>query len=369
MLKRANRIAACVALAAALLTGCHHKYENPIAKQTEQPDKVLFDRAISELEHNRFASARLLFNTLINTYESSEFLAKANLAVADSWYREGDTHGLAQAEAAYKDFILFYPTMEESAEAQERVCQIHYDQMEKPDRDSQHAILAEQECRNVLTQYPNSKFAPQAEQLLRNIQENLAMGEYRVATFYMTKGNSVAAANRFTAIPNQFPLFSQADEAAWRSYESWNRLGDRFEKQQIEVLSTIVSEYPLSLHAEPAKARLQEMKAPVPEPNPEAEARMKYELANRNRIGLWSKFWGGFSMHPNLSQAAKSGAPSMEGFQPTTPVSVPPVGSTALPSGEVTVSNPAEGADSATPPAAGQPTPASSTTPSAPKKK
>ena len=37
---------------------------------------------------------------------------------------------MAQAEAEYKDFILFYPTLEESAEAQEKVCMIHYRQMD-----------------------------------------------------------------------------------------------------------------------------------------------------------------------------------------------------------------------------------------------
>ena len=67
---------------------------------------------------------------------------------------------MAQAEAEYKDFILFYPTLEESAEAQEKVCMIHYRQMEKADRDPQHALRAEDECRNVLVQFPNSKFAP-----------------------------------------------------------------------------------------------------------------------------------------------------------------------------------------------------------------
>src|SRR6266704_3293639 len=86
------------------------------------------------------------YDTLINTYDTSEFLAKAKLAIADSWFREGDSHGLAQAEIEYKDFILFYPNMEESAEAQQKVCEIHYLQMEKPDRDPMHALRAEQEC-------------------------------------------------------------------------------------------------------------------------------------------------------------------------------------------------------------------------------
>src|SRR5262249_51639260 len=115
-----------------LTTNCgRKKYDTPITKDTLQPDKVLFDRAIRDIEKGRFEVARLTLNTLINTYDSSEYLAKAKLAIADSWYREGGAHGLAQAEAEYKDFELFYPNMEESAEAQWRVCQIHYRQMEK----------------------------------------------------------------------------------------------------------------------------------------------------------------------------------------------------------------------------------------------
>ena len=102
------------------------KYENPITKDTQQPDKVLFDKSINDIERGRYEVARLTLNTLINTYDTSEFLAKAKLAIADSWYREGGLHGMAQAEAEYKDFILFYPTMEEAGESQQRICDIHY---------------------------------------------------------------------------------------------------------------------------------------------------------------------------------------------------------------------------------------------------
>src|ERR1700704_6564599 len=186
-------------LAAAVLsrlsTSCFRKkkYENPITKDTQQPDKVLFDKAIADIERSRFEVARLTLNTLMNTYDTSEYLAKAKLAIADSWYREAGSHGLAQAEAEYKDFILFYPTMEESAEAQEKVCMIHYKQMEKADRDTTQALRAEDECRNLLVQFPNSKFAPTAQQRLREVQEVIAEGEMRRGTFYHTKGSNPAA--------------------------------------------------------------------------------------------------------------------------------------------------------------------------------
>src|SRR5436305_3103260 len=133
------------------------KYENPITKDTLQPDKVLFDKAMADVERSRFEVARLTLNTLMNTYDTSEYMAKAKLLIADSWYREGGTHGLAQAEAEYKDFILFYPTMAEAGESQERICDIHYKQMQKPDRDQNDALRAEQECKQLITQFPNSK--------------------------------------------------------------------------------------------------------------------------------------------------------------------------------------------------------------------
>src|SRR5690349_16758026 len=150
-----NSIRCFLALAtlAVLTSSCglrRHPYENPITKDTQQPDKVLFDKAIHDIEHSRYEIGRLTLQTLINTYDTSEYLAKAKLAIADSWYREGGAHGLAQAEAEYKDFILFYPAMEESAEAQEKVCDIHYRQMEKADRDPMHAFRAQDECKQLL---------------------------------------------------------------------------------------------------------------------------------------------------------------------------------------------------------------------------
>jgi outer membrane protein assembly factor BamD len=331
------------------LSGCglrRKKYANPITKDTQQPDKVLFDKAINDIEHSRFEIARLLLQNLINTYDTSEYLAKAKLAIADAWFREGGAHGLAQAEAEYKDFILFYPAMEEAAEAQEKVCDIHYKQMEKADRDPMHALRAEQECKQLILQFPNSKFAPLAQQKLRDIQEVLADSEFRVGTLYQKKGSFPAAANRFQAMVDQFPIYSKADEALWQLAESYHRMGDRFENQQVAAYQRIVKDYPLSIHAEDAKAQLEVMKRPVPEADAVAMARMKYEMENHTKPGVPSHFWGLFRSRPDMSQAAKSGTPAMEGYRPTIPASVPAAAATpgALGTNEVSITNP--GSDS-----------------------
>src|SRR6202451_2398255 len=185
-----------VILVALLATSCSFKakkYDDPITKDTKQPDKVLFDHAVNDIEHGRFEIARITLNTMINTYDQSEFLAKAKLAIADSWFREGGAAGLAQAEAEYKDFILFYPTMEEAAESQQKICMIHYKQMDKTDRDPNQALRAEDECRQLIVQFPNSAYVPATQQLLRNIQEALGESEFSVGTFYFSRGDNQAA--------------------------------------------------------------------------------------------------------------------------------------------------------------------------------
>jgi outer membrane protein assembly factor BamD len=367
-----------------LSTSCFRKkkYENPITKDTQQPDKVLFDKAIADIERSRFEVARLTLNTLMNTYDTSEYLAKAKLAIADSWYREAGSHGLAQAEAEYKDFILFYPNMEESAEAQEKVCMIHYKQMEKADRDPKHAMRAEDECRLVLTQFPNSKFAPEAQQKLREIQEVLAQHEFVVGDIYHHKGSFPAAANRLNAVVDAYPLFSKADEALCKLGDSYGRMGPRFADKSAAAYARVVKDYPLSPYADMARGKLEEMEKPIPQADPVAYARQKYEIENKTKQGLISRSWGVFSHSPDVSMAAKSGTPSVDGLRPTTPATVPviaptPVGatgdisiqtagsSTALDNNPDARANPPAAAGTVAPPAAAASATPAGTTPAA----
>jgi len=351
---RNARLTFAVAMLAMLVagSGCRKKvYENPITKDTQQPDKVLYDTSVDDIEHGRYERARIELQTLMNTYDTSEYLAKAKLAVADSWYREGGARGMAQAEAEYKDFIVFYKNMEESAEAQMKICNMQFDQMDKADRDPQHALRAQEECKNVLLQFPNSQYATEAQQRLRGIQEVLADEEFRVETYYFKKGSFAASANRGQELSNQFPLYSNSADGLWMLAMDYQHMGDNFENQEAAAFGRIVSEYPLSAHAEEAKLRLQAMNRPVPEVDPVAYARAVFEANNHDKRGTVSKLWGPFSSKPYLGVAARTGEPSMERFQPGIPASVPLVASgnvgnsanpgvTAqpLPAGEGTVS-------------------------------
>jgi outer membrane protein assembly factor BamD len=320
MLKRAL-VGAC---SLALLSSCiHKKYETPIAKTTQQPDKILFDSAMHSIERGQYEVARISLQTLMNTYESSEYLAKAKLAIADSWFREGGSNGLGQAEAEYKDFQLFYPQMEESAQAQDRICDIHYKQMDKSDRDIIQTLRAETECKDLITQYPNSKFVPSATQKLREVQESLAAHEFAVGDFYHTRQMNPAAANRLNALVDQYPLYSGAGQALYEAGDSYSKMGPRFRKQAGEMFARLVRDYPLDPRVKDATKRLQDMELPVPAPSQAALERAKWEQENFQRLRLTQKAMNVVKSSPDLSHAARSGAPTMTDPKKTIPYSIP----------------------------------------------
>ena len=197
--------------------GCTNKKSvNPLAGVgSKQPDKVLFDKAMDAMRHNRFDVARLTLQTLINTYPDSEFIARAKLAVGDSWYAEGGTAALAQAEQEYNDFEIFFPNMPEAAEAQLKIANIHYQQMEKPDRDYTNAKRAEDEYRKLILQYPDSKLIPEAKQRLLEVQEVLAEREFEIGRFYYLRQSYPASIARLQSLVEKYPLYSRADEALY----------------------------------------------------------------------------------------------------------------------------------------------------------
>lgn len=319
----------------ALSAACtNKKVKNPIANvDSKQPDKVLFDRAMDALKHNRYDVARLTLQTLINTYPDSEFIARAKLGVADSWYVEGGSAAMAQAENEYSDFKTFFPNMPEAAEAQLKIANIHYQQMEKPDRDYTHALRAEQEYRALIQQFPDSKLIPEAKQRLREVQEVLADREFGIGRFYYLRPAYPAAIARLESLVDRYPMYSKADESLYllgQSYESeigvvkqqkfeegslgWKgqqKLIDDFTDKAAAAYNRVLTRYPAMEWAPDAKLRLDALHRPALKPTKAMLAQNKEEVASRHANGTLANIMKGFRKHPDTSQAAKVGDPSL----------------------------------------------------------
>jgi outer membrane protein assembly factor BamD len=275
-----------------------------------EPDKILYEKGLKDLEKGRFEIARLTLQTLLNTYPDSDYKEKAKLAIADSFYKQGGTSGLVQAEAEYKDFMTFFPTSDDADDAQMRVAMTHYKQMEKPDRDRTQAKAAEREFKSMLEQFPDSPLRDEAMQRLREVQEVLAEGDMRVARHYMMLKRYDASVNRSLTVLKEYPDFSQQDAILFI-------MGQALEKKKQVVRAgyyygKVVSDHPLSSYADEARKRLEELNLPIPEANPEAMARAQAEKEQREGNSFRVRVTNVFSKKPDVSTARKTSRPPLD---------------------------------------------------------
>lgn len=297
--------------------------QNGDASDSAEPDKVLYERALNSIKRTKYIEGRLSFQTLINTYPDSEYLAKAKLGLADSYYKEGGTSNLIQAIEEYKNFIVFFPFLDEAAYAQMQVGMAHYRMMEKADRDTTQAQAAEDEFQAFLLKYPQSPLVPRAEQRLREVQEVLADGDFRIGRFYYVKLDYRASAARLMEVTERYPLYSQSDQALWMLGDVYTRAKqvskneddkNRWADLAAQCYDRILRDYPASKLAPLAKARLKTMGMPIPAADPQALARMQNEqkYAKQHHPNFVLKFpMGMIKSSPDVYAAAHSGQPNL----------------------------------------------------------
>ena len=342
-----------------ITSACTNKKSvNPLANVgSKQPDKVLFDKAMDAMKHNRFDVARITLQTLINTYPDSEFIARAKLAVGDSWYAEGGTASLAQAEQEYRDFETFFPNMPEAAEAQLKIANIQYQQMEKADRDYTHAKRAEDEYRNLIMQYPdNPKLVKEGKERLLEVQEVLAEREFEIGRFYYLRGSYPASVARLKTLVEKYPLYSGADEALYvlgQNYEaqiarmratptcvktsprpgcvledSKSKMIEELTREAAAAYSQIITRYPVMDRSDDAKKRLTALHQPVPRPTKAAVKQNREEQDSRRESTTLAKLMSVVKRGPDVATAAKVGDPTL--VDPTPVAANKEAGATAM---------------------------------------
>ncbi len=265
----------------------------------DQPDKILFEKAANEINHGRFDVGRLTLQTLINTYPDSEYLSKAKLEIADSYYRQGGVSGLTQAEAEYKDFITFFPTAPEAPMAEYRAGMAHFRLMGKEDRDTLEADQAEAEFKVFLQKYPDSTLMPTVKARLREVQEILAESDYEIAKFYFMRGANKAAESRFEEILSKYPNFSEGDQALWYLGQSLERL--KKANEAMPYYARIITDFPLSSHVDDAKDKLAAAHLPIPKPTGAILARAQADEDRHIDNGLFHRMEGAFTSTPDFS--------------------------------------------------------------------
>lgn len=302
---------------------------NPLANvNSKQPDKELFDKAMKAMKKGKYDVARLDLQTLLNTYPDTEYAMRAKLAVGDTWYKEGGSAALTQAEQEYKDFITFFPNTPEAAEAQMKVGDIYYQQMQKPDRDPQNVMHAEQEYRQMIQQFPDSPLIPRAKQRLRDVQEVLAQRQFEVGQFYASHENWPATIARLQTVADSYPLFSHSDQTLITlgdAYITQAQMASRlnlppkakaeltkaYNDRAADAYTRVVTQYAMAPHVEDAKDRLIAMGRPVPEPTQAQLAESEAEEGSRTTVRLKDRALLLVKQGPSTVRAARVGEPTL----------------------------------------------------------
>jgi len=251
-------------LISVLAAGCGKKTAQ-LQSKAVPPDKTLYENAAKYLDKSQFIKARLAFQTLITTYPDSDFTPKAFFEVGDTYYKEGGTESLLQAEAQYRDFQLFYPTSELAAEAQFKIAAVHMRMMLEPERDPTHAKKAEEELKRFVSKFPDHELTSIAKLYLQDVMENQATSISKIGDFYHSKRAYKAAIGRFQQVLEQYPDFSREDEILFKMGSSLEKL-NRQDEAAI-YYSRLSAEYPDSLKVGEARKRLEDLKKPIPPVN------------------------------------------------------------------------------------------------------
>jgi outer membrane protein assembly factor BamD len=324
------------------------KFNPLIGKDAQLPDKQLYDKAMAQIHTGHYDIGRLDLQTLLDTYPDSQYMMRAKLAVADAWYREGGSAALTEAEQEYKDFITFFPNVPEAAEAQLRVGDIYFKQMDLPGRDYSNDTRAEEEYRTMLKQYPDApkNLIDEARQKLREVQELMAEREAQLGAFYASHANWAATIARYQTVIDTYPLYSHMDDvligmgdayeaeaAAVRSEpvcatKSTSRvrclpegakatLLEEYDGKAADEYRKVVLEHSAAPHVEDAKERLAAMNLPVPTPTKEQLAASEELEGSRAQYNLQKRMELLFLRRPDTVTAARVGLPPLDDPPPT----------------------------------------------------
>lgn len=225
---------------------------------TTQPDQFLFDRGKAALENRKWLTAREYFKQVTETYTQSPVRPDAKLGIGDTYIGEGSAESLVLAIAEFQEFLSFYPTHPRADYAQYKLSLAHFRQMRAPQRDQTETRETVKELETFLTRYPNSSYAPEVRNRLREAKDRLSEAEFEVGRFYYRIHWYPGAIDRLTSVMKDDPTFTARDGVYFYLGESLVKVSRQAEA--LPLFEKLVTEFDSSQYLEEAKKRIDELK-------------------------------------------------------------------------------------------------------------
>ena len=198
------------------LSGCasSKKSDEQILEELASQDKqTIFDTAEELYQQKKYSEARKYFSFVYDTFPNDPLGHKAALRVADTYSIKKDPSNLTEARLRYRDFANRYPNDPDRDYALLMVGNTYSAKKLRPDRDLSNLHESYNAYQQLVTLYPNSEHAPEAEERIRLLRETLAEHEYLVAQFYFRNKRWNGALWRLEYLKENYPDYSKMDAA------------------------------------------------------------------------------------------------------------------------------------------------------------
>ncbi len=221
-----------VAVIGALLLGGCGLLPEQVDETADWNAQRLYSEAKTAMEEGSYDQAIKFFEKLEARYPYGRFAQQAQIEVAYAHYKSGEP---ALAIAACDRFIRLHPS-------HPNVDYVYYlkglatfnedlgllaglSNQDLSERDPKGAQESFDTFRELVTRFPESRYAEDARQRMQYLVNALAAHEVHVARYYYRRGAYVAAINRAKAALTTYPQAPAIEEALFILVKSYDTLG------------------------------------------------------------------------------------------------------------------------------------------------
>ena len=192
------------------------------------PPDQLYNDGLGRMANSDYPAAAKKFAQIDKQYPYTDIARKGLLMTAYTQY-QGKQYDEAVTSA--KRYIEQNPKSDDAAYAQYLMAMSYYNQITDVARDQDRTEKAAQALQQLITNYPNSEYAPDARYKLQVAMDNLAGAQMYVGRFYLEKHQYTAAINRFRQVIAHYQTTRHVEEALERLTEAYFALGVTSEAQ------------------------------------------------------------------------------------------------------------------------------------------
>jgi outer membrane protein assembly factor BamD len=212
-----------------LAVGCHRTKKD---EAEVLPVDQMYSTAKAALVDSNLTKAIKYYQRLIARFPFGAYTEQATIELAYAQYKQDK---LEDAYSTINRFIKTYPTHKHADYAfylrgiinfdRDRGFLDHYANQDMTKRDQGNTRQSFEDLNELLTKYPNSRYAPDARLRMVYLRDNLALAQLHVAEYYLSRGAYVAAINRSKDIVERFQQTPATGDALAIMTLSYKSLG------------------------------------------------------------------------------------------------------------------------------------------------